>query len=195
MTLATERLNALVRTRELLLELVVANQRLGVPAAISRQAKVLLRHYPSEGLLKDIADRVPTLLLAEQSEHVKTAKVAAQTLPREEYPEIDVRAVFAEFAEALAAEVTSFAVELVAQGKSTKASVRHIRELVLRIFVQKFEALYLSNDEAAHRRRVLLVHLLSTFELHGVEAAVGRTSSDGSEVGSVVQSARKARRR
>ncbi len=48
MTMAHERTRAVICTRDFLRELTVARMTPGVPVAMRRRAKALLRHYPSQ---------------------------------------------------------------------------------------------------------------------------------------------------
>lgn len=175
MTLPRERLNALVRTREFLLELNVAKHRADLLRLVRRRAKELLRHYPSEGLLKHIAERLPTFLLAEERVPAASGNVDGQKAQKADAqrastaPEFGV--VFAEFAGAVASDVTDGLAELFAGDGSSKALVRRARELALMSLQQQFERLYVENDEASHRRRVLLMQLLLSYEMRVLERA------------------------
>jgi hypothetical protein len=56
MTIPIERKDAVLRTREFLVALCIPKQTPRVPSDIRRQARSLLRHYPSE-LYMDIASK------------------------------------------------------------------------------------------------------------------------------------------
>ena len=47
MTTPRERTRALLQTKEFLRELIASDKTPGIPEEIRRQAKILLRHYPS----------------------------------------------------------------------------------------------------------------------------------------------------
>ena len=57
MTVPVERTNAVIRTQKFLLELLDPKKTPRVPLSVRKEARNLLRHYPTEFDMNTIADR------------------------------------------------------------------------------------------------------------------------------------------
>ena len=59
MTIPRERKNAVLRTREFLLALCDSKKTPRVPSDIRKQARSLLKHYPSEYYMDKVSEQAP----------------------------------------------------------------------------------------------------------------------------------------